>query len=46
MTIVRLFRAMLEADARRREREYITSVLHGPETTFRSEIVEVMSRAE
>jgi hypothetical protein len=46
MAIVRLLRSVLEADARKRERGYITSVVHGPETPFRSEVVEVLSRAD
>ena len=46
MAIVRLLRSVLEADARKRERGYIASVLHGRETAFRSELVEVLSRAD
>jgi hypothetical protein len=44
MIFVRLLRALREADARRREQDWITSVIHGPETAFRSELVEVLSR--
>ena len=42
MAIVRLLRDVL---ARRRERDYIDGILRGPDTAFRSELVEVMSRA-
>jgi hypothetical protein len=44
MIFVRLLRALREADARKREQDWITSVIHGPETAFRSELVEVLSR--
>ena len=46
MTMInRLLRIATAASARRRERDYIAGVLQGPNTAFRSELIEVMSRA-
>ncbi len=41
--ISRIMRIAMKANARRRDREYVTSILRGPDTTFRSELIEVMS---
>ena len=43
--IYRLIRAAMQADARKRERDYVTNVLRGPDSALRSELIEVMSRA-
>jgi hypothetical protein len=43
--INRLIRTAMQAGARKGERDYVTAVLRGPDTTFRSELIEVMSRA-
>jgi len=42
--INRLIRTVKQAGARKRERDHITAVLCGPDSTFRSELIEVMSR--
>jgi hypothetical protein len=42
MAIVQLLRDVL---ARKRERDYLDGILSGPDSAFRSELVEVMSRA-
>lgn len=43
-TIHRLVRSARQSAARRRNEAYIASILRGPDTTFRSEIIEVMAR--
>jgi hypothetical protein len=43
--INRLIRTAMQAGARKREQDYITAVMCGPDSTFRSELIEVMSRA-
>jgi hypothetical protein len=41
--IYRLIQTAKQARARRRERDYFNAVLRGPDSTFRSELIEVMS---
>jgi hypothetical protein len=43
--IERLIRTAVQAVTRERERNFVTGVLNGPDNTFRSELIEVMSRA-
>ena len=42
--IDRLVRTAMKTVARRREQNFVTQVLTGPDNTFRSELIEVMSR--
>lgn len=44
-TVHRLIRLAVQANTRRRDRDYIAAVLRGPDSTFRSELIEVMSHA-
>ena len=41
--IIRLIQAARQASARRRERDHLDDVLHGPDSTLRSELIEIMS---
>jgi hypothetical protein len=41
--IYRLIQTAKQAGARRREQDYLNAVLRGPESTLRSEIIEVLS---
>ena len=39
----RLIRTALQAGARKRQRDYLTDILGGPDTTYRSELIEATS---
>jgi hypothetical protein len=41
--ITRLIRIALQAGARKRQRDYLTDIIGGPDTTYRSELIEVTS---
>jgi hypothetical protein len=43
--INRLIQTAKQANARRREREYLDAILRGPDSTLRSEIIEMLSSA-
>jgi hypothetical protein len=44
-TFNRVIRTAMEALARKRQRDYLTDIICGPDTTYRSELMEVMSSA-
>ena len=41
----RLIRTGLQAGARKRQRDYLTDIISGPDTTYRSELIEATSSA-
>jgi hypothetical protein len=43
-TFNRLIRAAKQAGARRRQRDYLTDIICGPDTTYRSELIEAHLR--
>jgi hypothetical protein len=42
-TFTRLIRIALQAGARKRHRDYLTDIMSGPDTTYRSELIEATS---
>jgi hypothetical protein len=42
-TFTRLIRTALQAVARKRQRDYLTDIIGGPDTTYRSELIEATS---
>ena len=42
-TFTRLIRTAMRAGARKRQRDYLTDILSGPDTTYRSELIEATS---
>jgi hypothetical protein len=40
----RLLRTARQAVARNRDRNFVSDVLNGPDSTFRSELIEIISR--
>jgi hypothetical protein len=38
-TFTRLIRTALQAGARKRHRDYLTDIISGPDTTYRSEFI-------
>jgi hypothetical protein len=43
--IDRFIRTVRQAASRRREQNFVADVLNGPDSSFRSELIEVFSRA-
>jgi hypothetical protein len=43
ITMTRLIRTALQASARKRQRDYLTDIIGGPDTTYRSELIEATS---
>jgi hypothetical protein len=42
-TFTRLIRSALQAGARKRDRDYLADIIGGPDTTYRSELIEATS---
>ena len=42
-TFTRLIRSALQAGARKRHRDYLADIIGGPDTTYRSELIEATS---
>jgi DNA polymerase/3'-5' exonuclease PolX len=42
-TFTRLIRTAVQAGSCRRQRDYLTDIISGPDTTYRSELIEAMS---
>ena len=42
-TFTRLIRTALLAGARKRQRDYLTDIIGGPDTTYRSELIDATS---
>jgi hypothetical protein len=42
-TFNRLIRTAIHAGARKRQRDYLTDIISGPDTTYRSELIEAIS---
>ena len=42
-TFTRLIRTALQAGARQRNRDHLTDIISGPDTTYRSELIEATS---
>jgi hypothetical protein len=43
ITMTRLIRTALQAGARKRQRDYLIDIIGGPDTTYRSELIEATS---
>jgi hypothetical protein len=42
-TLNRLARTARQARARKRQRDYVTDIMCGPDTTYRSELIDALS---
>ena len=42
-TFTRLIHTAMQAGARKRQRDYLTDIIGGPHTTYRSELIEATS---
>ena len=42
-TFTRLIRSALQAGARKRNRDHLTDIISGPDTTYRSELIDARS---